>query len=162
MVLGSDAPWDWIAASRAQRDAGELDADVCVLPAPVPEEGARFFLRGHIVLPLTEPVNGARSFAWSVWVSLTAESLALAYEHWDDADRALKVPPLFGWLASELPYEPSTLGLRTQVHTRPPGLVPLVEVDPSGGHPLAREQAEGISRHRVAELNAVILGGGPA
>lgn len=64
---------------------------------------------------------------------------------------------MFGWLRSDLPYELSTLDLRTQVHTRAPGLVPLVEVEPTG-HPLAQEQAAGISVHRVAELNRALLG----
>jgi hypothetical protein len=156
-VFGSDAPWNWHVATAAQRDAGELSADVCFLPDADPEVGTHFFLRGHVELPLREPLGGEDTFSWSVWVSLSGESLALVFEHWDDPDRADTLPPMFGWLCSDLPYEPSTLGLRTQVHTRAPGRVPLVEVEPSG-HPLAIEQAEGVSVHRVAELNAAILG----
>jgi hypothetical protein len=49
------------------------------------------------------------------------------------------------------------------MHTRAPGLVPRVEVEqatvpPLSSHPLAREQAEGITWHRVAELNAAVYG----
>jgi hypothetical protein len=64
---------------------------------------------------------------------------------------------MFGYLCSDLPYEPATLGLRTQVHTRDPGMVPLVELEPSS-HPLAQEQSAGITAHRVAEFNAAVLG----
>jgi hypothetical protein len=156
-VFGSDAPWNWHVAGAAERDAGELTGDVCFLPDPDPEVGTHFFLRGHVELPLREPVGDATTFVWSVWVSLSGESLTQVFEHWDDPERAEKVAPMFGYLCSDLPYEPATLGLRTQVHTRAPGLVPLVEVEPTG-HPLAVEQAEGITAHRVAELNAEILG----
>lgn len=156
-VFGSDAPWNWHVAGAAERDAGELTSDVCFLPDPDPEVGTHFFLRGHVELPLREPVAGAETFVWSVWVSLSAESLKLVFDHWDDPDRAAKLPPMFGYLCSDLPYEPATLGLRTQVHTRDPGMVPLVELEPSG-HLLSQEQSEGITAHRVAEFNAAILG----
>lgn len=155
LAIGADAPWDWYEASEAQRQAGELTDDVCFLPGEEPGTLTRYFLRGHIELPLWEPVEGETTFAWSVWVSLSGESLALVFEHWDDPDREA-LPPLFGWLCSALPYEPTTLGLRTQVHSRAPGLVPLVEVEPTV-HPLAQEQARGIPVHRVAELNAAVL-----
>ena len=155
--FGSQAPEPWQTATEAQREAGELTADVCFLPDEDPDAGTRYFLRGHIELPLLQPVEGESSFAWSVWVSLSGQSLALLFDHWDDPDRAERVPPLFGWLCTALPYEPTTLGLRTQLHTREPGLVPLVELEPTG-HPLSREQARGISVHRVAELNAAVRG----
>ena len=68
-VFGSDAPWNWHVAGAAERDAGELTADVCFLPDPDPEVGTHFFLRGHVELPLREPVGDASTFVWSVWVS---------------------------------------------------------------------------------------------
>lgn len=156
-VFGSDAPHDWHVATAAQRDEGELTDDVCFLPDADPAQGTHFFLRGHIQLPLLEPLGAEESFTWSVWVSLSIESLEHVFEHWDDPDRAQLLPPMFGWLRSDLPYEPSTLDLRTQVHTRAPGLVPQVEVEPTE-HPLAQEQTAGISVHRVAELNRALLG----
>lgn len=156
-VFGSDAPHDWHVASAAQRDAGELSADVCFLPDSDPRAGTHYFLRGHVQLPLLEPLGAEETFTWSVWVSLSGESLAVVFEHWEDPDRAELTPPLFGWLRSDLPYTPTTLGLRTQVHTREPGMVPRIELEPTA-HPLAREQAEGITVHRVAELNAAFLG----
>lgn len=163
-AMGSASPHAWDVATASQRDAGELTDDVCFLPDADParsEGGTSYFLRGEVALPLLDG-GEVTSFSWSVWVLLSGESLELVFEHWDDPDRAERVPPVYGLLASELPYEPSTLDLRAVMHTRPPGLVPRVEVEqsapPLSWHPLAREQAEGITWHRVAELNAAVYG----
>ena len=172
-AMGSASPHAWDVASAAQRDAGELTEDVCFLPDADPADpadpdaagpgrrvpGTSYFLRGEVALPVLD-AGDVTSFSWSVWVLLSGESLELLFEHWDDADRADRVPPVFGLLASELPYEPSTLDLRAVVHTREPGLVPRIEVEQVDGepHPLAHEQAEGITWHRVAELNAAVYG----
>jgi hypothetical protein len=50
------------------------------------------------------------------------------------------------------------MNLAVNVHTREPGVVPLIELDLTSDHPLAREQREGITLHRVAELNRLLLG----
>lgn len=61
-------------------------------------------------------------------------------------------PPYFGWLSTTLPgYEPTTLNLKTNLHTQEIGVRPLVEVEPTG-HPLAVEQREGITVARVQEF----------
>jgi len=167
-AMGSASPHAWDVAAASQRDAGELTEDVCFLPdagsddsaaTTDPAPGTSYFLRGEVALPVLD-AGDVTSFSWSVWVLLSGESLELLFEHWDDPERATRVPPVFGLLASELPYEPSTLDLRAVVHTREPGLVPRIEVERAGGepHPLAREQAEGITWHRVAELNAAVYG----
>jgi hypothetical protein len=158
-AMGSGSPHAWDVATAAQRDAGELTDDLCFLPEAGPEGGTSYFLRGEVALPLLD--GGDRpAFSWSVWVLVSGESLEVLFEHWDEPDRAERVPPVYGLLASALPYEPSTLDLRAVVRTRAPGLVPRVEVERGGPspHPLAREQAEGISWHRVAELNAAVYG----
>lgn len=158
-AMGSGSPHAWDVATAAQRDAGELTDDVCFLPDADPHGGTSYFLRGEVTLPLLDAGDLA-SFSWSVWVLLSGESLEVLFEHWDEPDRAERVPPVFGLLASELPYEPSTLDLRAVVHTREPGLVPRIELEQAhdSPHPLAREQAEGITWHRVAELNAAVYG----
>ena len=62
----------------------------------------------------------------------------------------------FGWLSSILPTYPSTLHLKTHVHTRPIGIRPLIELEPTD-HPLAREQRMGITWERVLEINRAAL-----
>jgi hypothetical protein len=114
------------------------------------------FLRGHIVIPV---VDGPEDeFVWSVWTTLGSESWEQVTKVWDDPARE-DLPAMFGWLNSRLPYDQPTLSLRTSVRHRAPGLVPLVEVDPSSGHQLAAEQRDGITWHRVAEINELLLGG---
>jgi hypothetical protein len=150
-AFGADAPQPWSDASDAARADGELTPDQCVLTV----DGTTFhFLRGHIEIAITD--SDAGPFSWSVWVSLSHESMDLVTARWDDPDRA-SLEPLFGWLSNELPYDVSTLNLATNVHTRAPGMVPLVEVDPSLDHPLVREQAAGITMHRLAEINREVM-----
>lgn len=153
-VFGPEAPDAWVMASDEERAGGELHLDTCVLPLG---DQTHHFLRGQLDIPVHDADVGV--FTWSVWVSLSAESWGATVEHWDDPDRAA-LPPMFGWLSTSLsPYDQPTNPLATHVHTRPPGLAPFIEVDPSLDHPLAREQVAGISLHRVAELNSLILGG---
>ncbi|MEU7913845.1 DUF2199 domain-containing protein [Microbispora bryophytorum] len=60
-------------------------------------------------------------------------------------------------LSPELPvYEPTTLNLKTNLHTRPVGPRPVVELEPTG-HPLAVEQRTGIAHARVRELAELLL-----
>lgn len=119
-----------------------------------------YFVRGELPLPIID-ADGV-VFVWAVWVSLSPKNMETTLEHWDDADRAA-LPPMFGWLCNWLaPYEPPTINLAVNVHTRAPGAVPWFELDPRVDHPLVREQARGISLHRVAELNRMLLGGDDA
>lgn len=152
-VFGAQAPDIWLHASAAEREAGELTADMCVLEV----QGQRhYFLRGHIEIPVIDVPGDV--FSWSAWVSLSQKSMEQIAEHWDDPARA-SLPPVFGWICNELPYERSTISIPTHVHNREPGVVPYIQLDPSVDHPLVREQGKGISLHRLAEINKAALGG---
>ncbi|WP_426997079.1 DUF2199 domain-containing protein [Pseudarthrobacter sp. N5] len=94
-------------------------------------------------------------FSWSVWVSVSEESIQQVADHWEDPARA-SLPPVFGWLCNELPYEQSTISTPTLVHSRDPGVVPFIQLDPSLDHPLAGEQGMGITLHRLAEINNLV------
>ncbi|RSD13870.1 DUF2199 domain-containing protein [Amycolatopsis eburnea] len=116
-----------------------LEPERCVI------SGEHYFLRGRLVLPVRD---ADQDFEWGVWVSVSKDNFFRAEELWDDPKRTDE-PPYFGWLATELPgYEPGTLNLKTNLHTRPPGERPLIEVEPTG-HPLAVEQRDGITLIRV-------------
>jgi hypothetical protein len=54
-------------------------------------------------------------------------------------------PPYFGWFSNILPIFSSTLNLKTQVPKA------YIELEPTD-HPLAVEQCEGITMHRVCEI----------
>ncbi|MEV8533220.1 DUF2199 domain-containing protein [Streptomyces sp. NPDC051211] len=53
-------------------------------------------------------------------------------------------------------YAPTTLNLKTHVHTRPAGERPYVELEPTD-HPLAVEQRTGMTVDRVREIAAALF-----
>ncbi len=127
----------------------QLGSDQCVI------KNKHFFIRGLIRLPV---LDADQDFEWGVWVSLSRDNFERASGLWETEGREAE-PPYFGWLSSELrPYEPSTLNLKTNVHTQPVGLRPLVELEPTD-HPLAVEQREGITLARVQEFAEILLHG---
>ena len=89
---------------------------------------------------------------------------APAPDHWDathEHDEASELTDelciIGGELSTTLPlYVPPTLNLKTHVHTRPVGVRPLIELEPTD-HPLAVEQREGITTQRVEEIAAQLL-----
>jgi len=119
-----------------------LTPDQCVI------EGEHFYVCGLIEIPV---VDTAETFSWGLWVSLSREDFGRTMRLWETPGRESE-PPYFGWLSTVLPiYEPTTLNLKTNVRTRPVGVRPAIELEPTG-HPLAVEQRTGITRARVQEL----------
>lgn len=145
-VLGASAPDDWLAVSDGERLEAELTPDVCILPF---RGTTRHFIRGHVQLPVVEPEPDV--FVWAVWVEVDESSMESIARSWSDPNRAA-IAPLTGRLATELPYEQPTRGLQITIHTRDPGMAPLLMVSPNSFHTLAGEQRDGISLHRVAEF----------
>lgn len=132
-----------------REEGSELASDQCVIG------GEHFFVRGLVRLPV---LDAEADFEWGVWVSLSQDDFMRTSALWETEGRESE-PPCFGRLATELPtYSPSTLALRSEVHTQPVGLRPLVELEPTD-HPLAREQREGITLGRVRELAELLLHG---
>ena len=154
MVFGPDAPDPWMSASDAERADGVLNADMCVLPGSDGE--TNHFVRGHIEIPVRDSRDGP--FCWSVWVSLSQESMRKQLALWEDPARC-DLEPAFAWLCTLLPYEPATAPLPARLHSRTPGLVPWIELDPALDHPLVHEYRDGITMHRVAEINRQLTGG---
>ena len=151
-VFGGTYPDAFLDASPEVLTRSEANADTAVLDA---DEGPRYFVRGHVVLPVRD--DALREFVWSVWVELTEEAIDEVGQRWKRKDRAL-LPPIPARLdAPSLPYEPPVVGLRALLRDRELGTVPLVLLEHSQGHPLVDEQRDGITIHRVAELNARLL-----
>lgn len=126
-----------------------LDSDICVI------RGEHFFIRGLIEVPVWET---GEVFTWSMWVSLSRPNFTRAVDVWEQPGRESE-PPCFGWLSNVIAgYEPSTLNLKTNVHTRPVGELPYIEIEPTM-HPLAVEQRAGITVARVQEIAAFHLHG---
>ena len=151
MSYGSPAPADWLALPQDQRqNRAVLSSDQCII------DNEFFFLAGNIDIPI---MGETEIFNWTVWVSITEKNFKRVTELWDKEGRETE-PPYFGWLRTSLPGYPSTLDLRTNIHTRRVGERPLVQLEPTG-HPLAVEQRNGITRQRVQELAELLLHGKP-
>ncbi|MEV6298084.1 DUF2199 domain-containing protein [Actinoplanes sp. NPDC051861] len=146
LSFAAPAPDFW-RPEMADDEGCLLDADLCVI------SGEHFFLRGLIELPVWET---GEPFTWSMWVSLSRENFTRAVDVWEHTGRENE-PPYFGWLSNTIAgYEPTTLNLRTNVHTREVGRLPYIELEPTT-HPLAVEQHIGISLARVEEIAAFHL-----
>ena len=112
-------------------------------------DGQRFFLRG--TLPLPVPERGM-DYAIGVWAEVAPDTFWRVIELWTSEDQADE-PPFTATLANQIPSLPPTLGLQVAMRlmgptTRPEFHVAAVE------HPIHREQAAGITAHRIHEYNA--------
>ncbi len=141
LSFAAPAPDHWQPEMAEEADC-LLDADLCVIG------GERFFVRGLIELPVRDTGD---VFTYSMWVSLSRQNFTRAVDVWEQPGRESE-PPSFGWLSNVIPgYEPTTLNLRTNVHTRAVGQLPYIELEPTA-HPLAVEQRAGITRARVERI----------
>ena len=149
MSYGPNAPALWYTMPEEERDKrAELTSDLCFI------DDKYFFILGRLEIPV---LDAKEVFAWLVWVSLSEKSFARTMVLWEIAGRESE-PPFFGWLSTSLPCYPDTLHLKTNVHTRPVGERPFVELEPTD-HPLAIEQREGITMKRVQEIAEEVLHG---
>ena len=146
LAYHAEAPAFWSAES-ASDPKSSLEPELCIIGAE------HFFVRGLIEILV---VDSDDVFAWGVWVSLSKDSFSKALASWETPGRETQ-PPAFGWLSTELGlYSPSTLNLKTRVHTRPVGQRPVIELEPTD-HPLAVEQRTGITSERVRQIAEAIL-----
>jgi hypothetical protein len=142
LAWGPLAPAPYEALPEGERETrARINADLCII------DDREFYIRGLIELPI---VGRAEVFSWIAWCSISAASWQRMGDLWEAPDRDSE-PPFFGWLASALPYEPGTLGLKTNVHFRPPGVVPSIEIEPTD-HPLAVAQRDGMA---IADIIAI-------
>lgn len=149
MCFGPSAPAMWYSIPEAERETrAALSSDQCTI------DDKHYFILGRIVLPV---LNSPEPFIWLAWVSLSEQNFLRASELWHTVGRESE-PPYFGWLQSALPYEASTLNLKTSVHSQPVGERPLIELEPTD-HPLSVEQRNGITMARVQQIAEAALHG---
>jgi len=114
-----------------------LTSDLCVV------DDAHFFVRGLLHLPV---VGTGETFAWGVWSSLSKTNFMRYQQHYNEDMSDWQ--PMFGWFSNSLPDYPDTLNLAVSVQTGGKGKRPLLTLEPTD-HPLAQDQAHGISLERV-------------
>lgn len=145
--IAFDAPWYRTSVPEAERARRcTLTADFCSI------DDEDFFVRGCLEIPL---VDGERSFAWGVWMSVSRRSFERAKAVFDEPLRAGS-EPFVGWLSSRIPGYPDTLRLVVRAHLRDGGLRPAFELQPTD-HPLAVEQREGITLARLRQIQERVL-----
>jgi hypothetical protein len=154
MAFGFREPEPCTSVPANQRERRiQLTSDTCIL------DGEHHFVLGCLDLPITGTGTGD-IFRWLVWVSLSEVNYRRMTELWDSTGRESE-PPYFGWLCTCLPGYPETQSLKTNVHTRPVGERPFIELEPTD-HPLAVEQRHGISLARARGIAEGLLHDPPA
>ncbi len=148
LSYGSDRPAEWydVPADRIEADV-LLSSDQCVIADRF------YFIRGVLEIPV---IGTGETFGWGVWVSLSEDNFDKQHEMWNIEGRETQLPPMFGWLSTELPVYPSTLHLKTNLHTRPVGVRPLIEVEATD-HPLSVEQRNGMTLERVKQIASELM-----
>jgi hypothetical protein len=141
-----NAPAYWSRTVVGEDDC-VLEEELCII------RGESYFVRARILIPVTDADT---DFEWGVWVSLSLPNFTRMLDLWSTPGRESE-EPYFGSLSSAIPiYEPTTVELKTHVHTRPVGERPLLELEPTD-HPLAVEQRTGITAARVRQIAEEVM-----
>jgi hypothetical protein len=142
MAWHFSSPDAWSALSPLDREnGGKLSSNQCEI------NNEHFFVLGLIEIPV---IGRDERFVWGAWVSLSKSNYERACELWQDPGR-VNESGYFGWLCNAIPGYPETLYLKAEVHSRDVGVRPFIELEPTK-HPLALEQANGITFARVTEI----------
>ncbi len=149
--FGPHEPHGWYRASRLARLQGRLAHSFCEVTV---EGQLRHYVRGHLSIPVKD--GDGSPFLWSVLVEVDKADFDRMVHSLNDPAR-VEQPTVHGVLDVPLPYEPPTQGLPVEVHQQPVGEVPQVVLTQRPDHLLQREQRQGITMHRIAEINAAIL-----
>ena len=149
MCLGASAPELYSRIPESERDTRvDLTSDQCVI------DEEYFFVLGRIIIPV---IGQDEPFVWLCWVSLSESNFLRACELWQSEGRESE-KPYFAWVQSDLPYESTTLGLKSNLVTMPVGERPLVYLHECD-HPLYIEQRDGITIERVQQIVEAALHG---
>ncbi len=153
MCFGPDEPHGWFRAKRLDRLRGRLAESFCEVNV---DGRRRYYVRGHLPLPVVD--GDGSPFLWNVWAEVEPDHFSRMVDALDDPGRVGR-PPVPGLLDTPLPSYPDTQGLPTQIVEQAVGQVPRITVE-APGHPLHQDQVDGVTLHRVADLNAFLLGPG--
>ena len=119
----------------------ERSPEQCIL------DGRHFFILANLDVPFPGPEGFLR---WTVWGTLSEDEFHRAGELWESPGRENE-PPYFSWLSNQIPGYPASVNIKSLIRTQEVGVRPLIEVIEEG-HPLARDQKEGVSLARAEAL----------
>jgi hypothetical protein len=147
MVFAAPAPTAYEAISEAEREHRcEVTTDQCII------DNSSFFVLGRLQIPV---IDIEEPFTWLCWVELSDADFDRVSALWHTEGRELE-PAHSVELASTLPYEQPTLGLRAKLVTQPLGQRPLIELEQTT-HPLGLQQSLGVSIQWVQSLAEQLL-----
>jgi hypothetical protein len=141
-TFGFSFPIDYMDVPEQERTQRTfLTEDLCVI------DDKAYFVRGCLELP----VHGtADPFVWGVWLSVGEDDF-FDFQDLLGVESRAQHAPMEGRLASPPGPYPDSTHLGARLLFRDSGLRPLVQLHPAN-HPLVREQREGISKARLAEI----------
>jgi hypothetical protein len=148
LSFGADFPDMYANMKREERDVrAVIGSDQCII------DRQWFFLRGCLEIPI---IGSDEVFLWGLWVSLREADFDEISDSWEEAGREKLHGPFNGRLANSFTVYSPTLNLKTQIIIQPVGARPLFVIEEQD-HPLAMEQASGITRDRVTELVSLLM-----
>jgi hypothetical protein len=149
LALGKPEQWpgpeEYRPNSEARGARNILTEDFCVL------DGEHYFVRCVLELPIIGVPE--QRFGFGTWSTLSRKNFDIYVETFDTGEQA-HLGPWFGWFSNRLLGYPDTLNLKCQVRPRDGRLRPLIGLEPTG-HPIANDQADGITFDRILELYAL-------
>ena len=134
---------DYVPNSEALTSTHFLSEDFCVL------KDEHYFIRCVCTVPLIDAPPG-HTFSYGVWSTLSRHNFGLYKSTFDSGEQS-DLGPWFGWFSNRLSGYPDTLNLKCQVHPQAGRQRPWIELEATD-HPLAVEQAEGITFDRLIEI----------
>jgi hypothetical protein len=123
-----------------------LSADLCIIA------NARFFVRGVVELPILG--GGGKSLAYAIWAEVSHAGFGTYFKSLEAPEQAVG-SQITGNFANRLQGFPETLGQACSIRLRAGNARPLVTLN-AAEHPLAREQARGVTLDRMLDLYAAI------
>jgi len=129
--------------------------DVCLLRYTL-FGACRIFVRAVLpleVVALPGPSAENEPYRIGVWVELPNKQVFERFVALWESERTVAHKPIPGRLANEVRFHPGSEGLPLELRFTDPRHRPSARFTDSS-HSLEREQAEGISSHRVAEYNS--------
>jgi hypothetical protein len=130
--------------SALSKASNFLSEDFCVL------NGEHFFIR--CVLQLKILGSEGQFFGFGTWSTLSEKNFDLYVDTFDSGEQD-NLGPWFGWFSNRLKGYPDTLSLKCRAHPRGGRQRPNIELEPTE-HPLAQDQANGITFDRLLDLYA--------
>jgi hypothetical protein len=149
--LACDKPEFWRGADLKRPNSELLTSDSILTEDFCVLDRQHFFVRCVLQLPIIDASD--TYFGYGVWATLSKKNFDIYVDTFDSGNQG-NLGPWFGWFSNRLAGYPDTLNLKCQLHPREGRKRPYVELEPTD-HPLAIEQAHGITFDRVLEIYAL-------